>query len=179
MESQDPLYQALEAANRQVAQANQALEEKVQEARAAGLTWQTIGQALGVSKQAAAQRFAQTLPTRRSLDLLQTELNQITDAFFAALARGIIEDAQAYMTYTASRRYSKRKLLKTWQEVTDQVGPFTEVSKTLIEEAPSGFILSYRLTHAQGQPVGQISFNPARKITGLVIFNDDTAPLPW
>lgn len=52
----DPINQLRQAKQRQNA-AQQELETAVHRARQEGVTWQSIGEVLGVSKQAAAQRF--------------------------------------------------------------------------------------------------------------------------
>ncbi|WP_237221136.1 hypothetical protein [Rothia nasimurium] len=179
MDSSDPRIGAVRTANEQVALANQALEDAVQAARAGGATWQVIGAAMGVTKQAAAQRFSDSVYNARSLSQIQVELEQITEALFAALAHSDIEHVHSHMTYTTARLLSKRKILKTWQQVLEVAGPFIEVKKTVVEQAGSGFTLTYRLRHEHGEPVGQLSFNSARKVTGLVIFNDDSAELSW
>ena len=179
MQSDDPHITAVRTAHEQVAQATRTLEDAVQAARAGGATWQLIGSAIGVTKQAAAQRFSETVYNARSLSQIQVELEQITEALFAALAHGDIEHVHSHMTYTTARLLSKRKILKTWQQVLKACGPFIEVKKTVVEQAGSGFTVTYRLRHENGEPVGQLSFNSARKVTGLVIFNDDSTPLPW
>ena len=55
-------FRAIIAANAAVADAEERLRAAVREARAAGDSWTLIGAALGVSKQAAQQRFSSTLP---------------------------------------------------------------------------------------------------------------------
>lgn len=179
MDSKDPLMLAVRSAQADVTRANQALEQAVEAARAGGATWQLIGSAIGVTKQAAAQRFSDSVYNARSLPQIETKLQQIAEAVFAALAHSDYEHVHHHMTYTTARLLSKRKIAKVWQQVIEANGDFIEVHKTVIEQAGSGFILTYRLRHKLGEPVGQISFNSAHRITGLVIFNDDSAELPW
>jgi hypothetical protein len=52
-------FRAIIAANEAVSEASAKLRLAVREARAAGDSWTVIGAALGVSKQAAQQRFSQ------------------------------------------------------------------------------------------------------------------------
>lgn len=179
MDSADPLIANVRTAHQELTQAQALLEEAVTKARDGGATWQLIGSAIGVTKQAAAQRFSETVYNARSLPQIQTELEQITEAVFSALAHHDTDHVHSYMTYATARLLSKRKILKAWQQVLEASGPFIEVKKTVVEQAGSGLVLTYRLHHENGEPVGQISFNSARKITGLVIFNDDSATLPW
>jgi len=51
-------FRAIIAANEAVGEADAKLRLAVREARAAGDSWSVIGAALGVSKQAAQQRFS-------------------------------------------------------------------------------------------------------------------------
>jgi len=53
-------FRAIIAANDAVANAEAQLRTAVQDARAAGDSWTLIGAALGVSKQAAQQRFSRS-----------------------------------------------------------------------------------------------------------------------
>lgn len=53
------LFRAIIAANEAVNEAGAKLRLAVREARTAGDSWAVIGAALGVSKQAAQQRFSQ------------------------------------------------------------------------------------------------------------------------
>lgn len=57
-----PLMQAVIAARTMTELAQQTLQHLVEEARAAGHTWQEIGDALGTTRQAAFQRFGSTDP---------------------------------------------------------------------------------------------------------------------
>lgn len=171
----------LKQAQAQALEANARVDEAVAEARATGATWQQIGTILNISKQAASQRYgaATTVYNARSLDTIQKELNQLTEELFAALNHGDYERTHSLMTYVTARLLSKRKISGVWQQVLDVCGSFIEVHKTVTEYKGNDYILTYRLRHTNGEPVGQISFNKTHKITGMVIFNDDSTPLPW
>lgn len=171
----------LKQAQAQALEANARVDEAVIEARATGATWQQIGSILNISKQAASQRYGSTgtVYAANSLESIQKELNQLTEELFAALNHGDYERAHSLMTYVTARRLSKRKISDIWQQTLDVCGTFIEVHKTVTEYRGRDYVLTYRLRHALGEPVGQISFNQSHKITGLVIFNDDSTPLPW
>lgn len=180
MENSDPLLERVREAQTAVTAASRSLEDAVGSARLAGATWQQIGTILGVTKQAASQRFHATpVYNASSLDQIQKELQQIADEVFAALAHSDIERVHALMTYAAARLLSKRKIFKVWNSVVDSVGPFIEVQRSVIEWTGSQYVLTFRLRHDHGEPVGQIAFNKAKKITGLVIYLDDSTELPW
>lgn len=180
MKNSDPLLEDVQRAQSQAEVATQNLENAVHTARASGATWQQIGSILGVTKQAASQRFHETKTYNAStLSQIQTELDQITDEVFTALAHSDTERVHALMTYTTARLLSKRKISKVWDSVIRDSGTFIEVQHSVIEWNGSQYILTYRLRHKHGAPVGQIAFNTRKKITGLVIYCDDSTELPW
>lgn len=174
--SQDSLREA----QRAVDQATARLEEEVGKARTAGLTWQQIGGALGITKQAASQRFNRPpIYNEKAIEQIEKELLLIAEEAFAALAHSDFERLHSLMTYVAARLLSKRKLAKTWEAVTETCGQFIELSNSRLELSGTGYVLTYRLRHRRGEPVGQFTFNNRKQITGWVIFNDDSAELPW
>lgn len=99
----------------------------VAEMRAAGVTWQRIGSCLGVSRQAAQQRYAPTTPTVRisnpsgtraaTLAVLKAAEpyrvgnpgdpnNGVTTVTFTAAGRATVIDAIAAAEVTAGRGWS-------------------------------------------------------------------------
>lgn len=181
MNNKDPLLERITQHNNQLEKLHKELAEAVSSARLAGATWQQIGTALGVSKQAASQRFqdSTSIYREKALDQIQTELNQIAEELFTALAHKDIERVHLLMTYTTARLLFKRKISKVWDSILETCGTFIELQKSIIEHSGNQYVLTYRLRHQLGQPVGQISFNSRKKITGLVIYSDDSAQLPW
>ena len=180
MDNTDALLARLRSAHNDLEAATKNLEDAVGRARAAGATWQQIGSALGVSKQAASQKYQdQVAPNQQAHDQIQKELNIKAEHLFAALCSSDIDGVHAMMTYATARLLSKRKILKTWQAVIDTVGEHLDIQRTVIEQSGSQNVLTYRLRHEHGEPVGQIAFNSRTKITGWVIYLDDSAELPW
>lgn len=83
------------------------------------------------------------------------------------------------MTYTTRRLLSQTRLTTMWASVVDECGEFEGVKRTALEQHATRAVLTFRLQHTAGEPVGQFSFNSAHKITGLVVYLDDSAELPW
>ncbi|MBB4071424.1 DUF3887 domain-containing protein [Canibacter oris] len=181
MDDNDPLLGAIVHADQQLQAATKALEAAAQQAREAGATWQQIGAAMGISKQAAAQRFARLKPRDEAgaAAVLEARLAAIAQQFFAALASGDPATAHSMMTYTTRRLLSQTRLTTMWASVVDECGEFEGVKRTALEQHATRAVLTFRLQHAAGEPVGQFSFNSAHKITGLVVYLDDSAELPW
>lgn len=111
--------------------------------------------------------------------VLEARLAAIAQQFFAALASGDPATAHSMMTYTTRRLLSQTRLTTMWASVVDECGEFEGVKRTALEQHATRAVLTFRLQHASGEPVGQFSFNSAHKITGLVVYLDDSAELPW
>lgn len=172
---------SIASAHQQVLEASAQLDEAVRRARQSGATWQQIGDAMGVTKQAASQRFQQASRklTDKSLDSIAEEVGQITDSFFAALNREDISTLHSLMTYMTARQLSQRKILSVWHQTKEACGDFIEISNSRLEHNGTSFVYTYRLRHQRGEPVGQLLFNMRQQIIGWVIFLDDSAELPW
>lgn len=181
MQQDHPLFTRIKEADQAVSESQQNLKDAVAQARTAGATWQQIGSALGISKQAAAQRFNDSPEVYNARDMgqIQKELLQIAEEFFTAISHDDLAHAKQLMSYTTARLLSQRKIRGVWQQVIDATGNHIELLRTTIEQSGSSYVLTYRLRHEQGEPVGQISFNIRKQITGWVIFLDDSAELPW
>ncbi|WP_346845227.1 hypothetical protein [uncultured Rothia sp.] len=179
-DTEDSLAQVTQA-HRAVLAANNRLDDVVQQARQNGATWQQIGDAIGITKQAASQRFHRSPAehSEASLQKIQEELNTLAEEAFSTLARNDIDHLHSLMTYLTARQLSKRQVSKVWNQVVEHCGEYIELNNSRIEHSANSFILTYRLRHEHGEPVGQILFNTRKQITGLVIFLNDSAELPW
>jgi hypothetical protein len=62
----EALLVALTEAKRTVEGAQKTIESLVRDARASGITWPQVGRALGVTTQAAQQRYGRTLSLERT-----------------------------------------------------------------------------------------------------------------
>lgn len=175
----DSRFDRLANARRVVDEANNQLQLEVNEARLEGLTWKQIGEALGISKQAASQRFNRPqVGNRQALQTLERELYLIAEEFFAALTHQDYARARSLMTYTASRAYPQRKLTKKWQTIVGACGAYVELTRHRFELTGTSLGLVYRLRHEHGEPVGQLTFNNRHQITEWVIYRNDTATRP-
>lgn len=180
MTSLPDLLHRITSAEAELHRATAALNDAVSEAREAGATWQQVGDALGVSRQAAAQRFTPHDATGTEVPgHIAEDLRANTEQLFSALASANYPTVYSFMTYTTGRLLSQRKLARVWQQVIEACGSYQAVKRTVVERYGRNFLLTFRLQHNHGQPVGQIMFNPKLKMTGMMIFNDDSAELPW
>lgn len=180
MPSLTDLLNRITSAEAELHRATAALDDSVADARAAGATWQQVGDAIGISKQAAAQRFTPHSDAEDAVPShIEEDLGVITRDFFNAWARNDTDAMYAHMTYTTGRLLPRRKMARVWQTVLEACGPYRSLKRLVVERYHRDYLVTFRLDHGNGEPVGQIMFNTKLKMTGMMIFNDDSAELPW
>lgn len=168
------------------------LNALVSTARGQGVSWQAIGDALGVSRQAAFKRFdakdEREPMTDQTVDLLDR-----TQAVFHHLDAGDYEAVRAHMTYTCARALSKRTLMGVWDQVRSDTGRLeacvdptaqtADGSSTLSRFAnrrlSTGAIVQVTLQHEAGEWMGRVAYNGSGKITGILIAPPGSRDLPF
>jgi hypothetical protein len=177
---------AIRRADRLVHRSQARLVDLVAAARAAGVSWQAIGDALGVSRQAAFKRFgaAVTHPEKETDMAEQTiDLMDRTRTVFERLDAGDYEAVRTQMTYACARALSKRRLGGVWNEVVAATGrlesstDFTvrtpdgtnALNKFANKVLANGAIVQATLHHEAGEWIGRVAYNGSGKITGVLI----------
>jgi hypothetical protein len=147
-------------------------------ARAAGTTWQEIGDVLGVSRQAAFQRFGKPIDPRTGAAMNITPLPEA-----ASLAEAVIDNlananwnaiAEEFDTQMSSR-LNGDGLAAAWAQVLGTVGAFEVSGPTEIVRAADLTTTTTPLHFEAGDLVARISFNDDRSIAGLYILPPLTA----
>ncbi|WP_109212366.1 MULTISPECIES: hypothetical protein [Microbacterium] len=187
---------AIRRADQLVRRSQTRLVDLVVEARAAGVSWQAIGDTLGVSRQAAFKRFGGAVAhpekememARQTIDLMDR-----TRAVFEWLDAGDYEAVRTQMTYACARTLSKRKIQGVWNEVVTATGRL-ESSTDLTVRTPdgtnalnklanrvlaNGAIVQATLRHEAGDWIGRVAYNGSGKITGLLIAPPGARDLPF
>lgn len=165
--------------------AGQLLHAAVAAARAAGNSWQLIGDALGVSRQAAFKRFGTAAQEAGGTTMSQPILNlaERTEQVFRLLSKGDYAAVKAMMTFTCARALTKKKVMGVWDGVIDATGALESLSDTVVQTADGGNIVlqqinqylggglvgQTQLNHEAGEWIGRVSYNGAGKISGLLI----------
>lgn len=162
------------------------LHSSVMVARAHGISWQSIGDCLGVSRQAAFKKFS-TAEDRSTedhgSDPATLDLVTRTEQVFTSLAADDFESVKALMTFTCSRELSKRKVMRVWAEIIESTGQFESCSNTvpqtldgrniveklLNRHLVGGVAIQTRLLHEYGEWTGRVAYNGAGKITGIIV----------
>ncbi|WP_440311591.1 DUF3887 domain-containing protein [Leucobacter chromiireducens] len=177
---------AIQAANALSTAAHDSLASLVGAARRSGVSWQVIGDALGVSRQAAFKRFgsAGEPPTEGSTMADQSiDLSARTREVFERLSAGDYEAVRATMTYSCARTLTKRKVMSVWDQVVRDTGKLESCDELTVRIPDgtnaltkfagrllsNGAIVQTTLRHEAGDWIGRVAYNGSGKITGLLI----------
>jgi biotin operon repressor len=175
-----------------VRRSHERLGEIVSDARSRGVSWQAIGDALGVSRQAAFKRFG-TTEERGARVEQTTDLLDRTRMVFASLDAGDYGAVRELMTYTCSRALPKRTLMRVWGEVVSESGRLRECGDLTAQTASgstalgafanqhlsTGAIVQATLRHEAGDWIGRVAYNGSGRITGILIAPPDARGLPF
>lgn len=166
--------------------AEQHLRASVAAARADGVSWQLIGDALGVSRQAAFKRFGTPPPLDAEGDIMAKpviNLEERTEQVFRWLSEGDYASVKSLMTFTCARMLTKKKVLEVWDGVVRDTGALESFSDTVVQTADGrnivlqqinqflggGLVGQTLLHHEAGEWTGRVAYNSTGKITGILI----------
>jgi hypothetical protein len=141
-----------------------AMREAVARARAAGATWQEVGDALGASRQAAFQRFGRPAAppvdpaageraVRVLLDLLDGRVAPVLRRFDERMAEALTE----------------ARLRETLDRVTGLVGAYRGMGEPFAHRAGDLTVVRVPLRFEAGEMTAQVTFDPTWRIAGLFI----------
>lgn len=150
----------------------------VQQAREAGRTWQEIGQALGVSRQAAFQKYGKPIDPRNG-EVMNT--NPLPDA--VELARAVIDDHAHGRWASITERFddtmraglTEEGLAEAWAYLAGLAGAYESHGDTDAVRAGDYTITNTPLAFEAGDFVARVTFRDDRTIAGLYILNPDAA----
>ena len=170
--------EAIESAVLITDSADQLLRATIQSARAEGATWQTIGDALGVTRQAAFQRYGKPRDPRTGEPMNTTPL---PDA--RKLARTVLDDLAAASWDTVAARFdpamaealSAEGLGEVWAQIASQVGRLERCGTSQSARAGDLTITNTPLSFEAGDFTARITFRDDRSIAGLYFLDPQTA----
>lgn len=150
----------------------------VKQARDAGRTWQEIGQVLGVSRQAAFQRYGKPIDPRNG-EAMNT--NPLPDAI--ELARAVIDDHAHGRWADITKRFddtmraglTEEGLAEAWAYLAGLAGAYESHGDTDAVRAGDFTITNTPLAFEAGDFVARVTFRDDRTIAGLYILNPDAA----
>lgn len=194
--SQGDQIDGIQLANDLARRSQNCLNELVVQARADGVSWQAIGNALGVSRQGAFKRFGGAVDASKEKETMSQQTIDLIDRthdVFESLNSDDYEAVKAHMTYTCARTLTKRKVMSVWNQVIAATGSLEACSDSTVQTPDgtnvvskfanrllmNGAVVQTTLRHEAGEWIGRVAYNGAGKITGLLIAPIGSKDLPF
>ncbi len=154
------------------AAADDVVRAVVQQARQSGATWQVIGDALGVSRQAAFQRYGRPIDPRTGEPMNTTPLSGA-----AELAASTIEDLASGQWARVTEQFDptmrdglpEDALAAAWAQIVGLSGAFERLGEPEVTRAGDVTITNTPLSFEAGDYTARIAFRDDRTIAGLHI----------
>lgn len=149
----------------------------VHHARERGATWQTVGDALGVSRQAAFQRYGKPIDPRTGDPMNTTPLSDAAD-----LARSVIQDLVGGRWERVAERFdpamrenlSEDALAAAWAQIVATSGAFESRGDPVVARAGDVTVTNTPLAMEADDYTARIAFRDDRTVAGLYILSDPT-----
>ena len=154
------------------AAADDVVRAVVQQARQNGATWQVIGDALGVSRQAAFQRYGKPIDPRTGEPMNTTPLPGVAElaaSVIADLAAGHWARVTERLDPTMRDGLSEDALAAAWAQLVGLSGAFEGRGEPEVARAGDLTITNTPLAFEAGDYTARISFRDDRTIAGLHI----------
>lgn len=156
------------------------LRETVHQARRHGTTWQDIGAVLGISRQAAFQRFGQPVgrapATEKTQRRSMAALIGVAERIFAHCAD---EDWAAVRNHFAPamlEAVSVEGLSSVWSSVIEAVGRYELAGRVTTRKNGALQIVDLELIFEAGEMAGRVAFDGDGRIAGMLILDPSMLP---
>jgi hypothetical protein len=163
---------AVGEALRKVHDAEAALREAVEAARAAGHTWQEIGDLLGTSRQAAFQRFGRPVDPATGVSMAELKL---PDAIHRA--EELVAELVGCQWHEVRRDFDDRlrevvgedELRLAWAQVAGSVGRYEGMGEAYARSTGDYTVVHMPLAFEAGERTVQVSYRDDGRVAGLWI----------
>lgn len=154
------------------ARAAELLSAAVDHARDAGCTWQQIGDVLGVSRQAAFQRFGRPIDPRTGEAMAKTPLvgaDGLAGRVVNDLAHGRWSAVTDRFDPTLAERLDVEGLAAAWAHLIGMAGAFENLGAAEVTRAADFTITNTSLEFEAGEFTARITFRDDSTIAGLFL----------
>ncbi len=140
----------------------------VEQARAAGSTWQEIGELLAITRQAAQQRFGQATPEADTA-LLALRAAEVVSQVDAAAWNDVTADWDDVMR----AQLGAQRLGEAWRQIVASAGPLQTIGQSSVTRKGPYRIADVPLIFEHGPMKARVVFNHEQKISGLFVLLPD------
>jgi len=163
---------AIMAARELSAATDVALQAAVDHARAAGHSWQRIGDVLGTTRQAAFQRFGRPVDPRTGEPMdreIPPGLTERALAIFAAHASGRWDDLLEQLDEKMREKLDAARLAAGWAHMIGMFGSLERTGEPFALRAGDYTSVRIPLYFEAGEADGRVTFDEAGRVAGLFI----------
>ncbi|MCV7230406.1 DUF3887 domain-containing protein [Mycolicibacterium komossense] len=150
----------------------------VQQAREAGRTWQEIGEVLGVSRQAAFQRYGKPIDPQTGEALNTSPLPEAVELARAVIddhAHGRWADITERFDDTMRARLTEEGLAEAWVYLAGLAGAYESHGDTDVVRTGDFTVTNTPLAFEAGDFIARVVFRDDRTIAGLFILSPEEA----
>jgi hypothetical protein len=149
------------------------LRDAVDAARDAGHTWAEIGEVLGITRQAAFQRFGRPVDPRTGEPMNAAILPGAADAA-VALFVNLAEGNWAAVWENFDERVAQvlpdeAAVAATWAALVGQYGRYEGMGEPFAHQLGDYTVVDISLQFESGEQVGRVSFDRAGKVAGIFV----------
>jgi hypothetical protein len=173
----DPLT-AVASARDLAAAVDGALRAAVTRARQSGRTWQTIGDLLGTSRQAAFQRFGRPIDPRTGAPMERTVLSGAAEhavGLLVDLMAGRYEDVRHDFDDAMLTAMDDDHLADTTTRVAAMVGAFEGMGEPFTRAHGDYTVVDVPLRFEAGEMTGRVSYHADGAVAGLFVLRPEFA----
>lgn len=146
------------------------LRASVERARAQGRTWQEIGEVLGVTRQAAFQRFGNPIDPRTGVPMNASvrtgaaeHATQVIIDWFA----GDYAQMSADFNEEMASKASAERMAQAIARITGMVGAYEGMDEPVVRQWGDLTVVDIPLRFEAGELVGRVSYDRAGKVAGV------------
>ena len=165
--------EAVQIASQMSATAAAALRLSVERAREAGRTWQELGDVLGVSRQAAFQRFGHPVDPRTGQPMSEAMLPGAAEKATELMINWIEERYDDVMPelndVTLERLTALGGLPAAWAMLIGTVGAYEGMGEAAARQAGDLTIVDIPMTFESGEMKGRVVYDKQGKVAGLFV----------
>jgi hypothetical protein len=164
--------EAVAAARDLSAAADAALQAAIDRARAAGVSWQELGDLLGTSRQAAFQRFGRPVDPRTGEPMSRDVPPDAADravAIFAWHDEGRWEEILAELDDKLRARLDAELMARGWAHMAGLFGRFEGTGEPFARQAGDDILVDVPLRFEAGEAKGIVRFDRDSRVAGLAI----------